>query len=74
MPAHVYSDNGTNFVGANNQLKETYIVLNSEEHKAVMSKFASESRIVWHFIPLAAPYFGGLWEATVKRFKHHFNA
>ncbi|XP_011065484.1 PREDICTED: uncharacterized protein LOC105152753 [Acromyrmex echinatior] len=40
MPEHVYSDNGTNFVGANNQLKEIYILLNSKEHNAVMSKSA----------------------------------
>lgn len=33
IPTHIYSDNGTNFVGANNQLKEIYALFNSEEHK-----------------------------------------
>ncbi|XP_011859378.1 PREDICTED: uncharacterized protein LOC105556877 [Vollenhovia emeryi] len=72
LPEHIYSDNGTNFVGANNQLKELYVLLNSEEHKNTVNRFASEHRITWHFIPPAAPHFGGLWEASVKNFKHHF--
>lgn len=72
LPRHVYSDNGTNFVGANNQLKEMYALLNSEGHKDLINKFASERRITWHFIPPMAPHFGGLWESTVKLFKHHF--
>lgn len=72
LPEHIYSDNGTNFVGANNQLKELYVLVNSEEHKDLVNKFASERRITWHFIPPAAPHFGGLWESTVKVFKHHF--
>jgi len=72
LPAHIYSDNGTNFVGANNQLKEIYAMLNSKEHKDLIIKFSSERRIAWHFIPPLAPHFGGLWESTVKLFKHHF--
>ncbi|XP_039305157.1 uncharacterized protein LOC105203973 [Solenopsis invicta] len=71
LPQHIYSDNGTNFVGANNQLKEIYALLNSEEHKTRVSEFALEQRITWHFIPPLAPHFGGLWESTVKSFKHH---
>ena len=29
LPHHVYSDNGSNFVGSNNQLKEIYTFVNS---------------------------------------------
>lgn len=72
LPEHIYSDNGTNFVGANNHFKEMYALINSEEHRDLILRFASEYRITWHFIPPVAPHFGGLWEATVKLFKHHF--
>lgn len=72
LPQHIYSDNGTNFVGANNQLRELYVLLNSQEHKEHVDKFASSHRITWHFIPPMAPHFGGLWESSVKIFKHHF--
>lgn len=72
LPKHIYSDNGTNFVDANNELRELYVLLNSEENKTRVNKFASEHHITWHFIPPAAPHFGGLWEASVKLFKHHF--
>lgn len=72
LPVHIYSDNGTNFVGANNQLKELHALFNSDEHKDATNRFASENRIVWHFIPPAAPHYGGLWESAVRMFKHHF--
>lgn len=72
LPEHIYSDNGTNFVGANNQLKELYALFNSETHKERINRYTSERHITWHFIPPIAPHFGGLWESTVKLFKHHF--
>lgn len=61
IPEHIYSDNGTNFIGANNQLRELYALYNSVEHKNVVIKIANEYRITWHFIPPAAPHSGGLW-------------
>ncbi|XP_066596904.1 uncharacterized protein [Prorops nasuta] len=71
-PDHVYSDNGTNFVGAKNQLRELNALFNSEQYKEGVGKYASEHRITWHFIPPVSPHFGGLWESTVKLFKNHF--
>ncbi|XP_066585557.1 uncharacterized protein [Prorops nasuta] len=71
LPQHVYWDNGTNFVGARNQLKEIYEILNTDSSIKEIGSFAIKNRIVWHFIPPATPHFGGLWESTVKIFKHH---
>jgi len=71
LPQHIHSDNGSNFIGAKNQLKELYVLLNSEDHKERVNNFAIERRVSWHFIPPFAPHFGGLWESSVKLFKHH---
>jgi len=72
IPMHVYSDNGTNFVGANNRLRKLYVLFNSEEYRDRINRFSIDHRMSWHFIPSFAPHFGGLWEFAVKSFKHHF--
>ena len=70
-PTSIWSDHGTNFVGANCSLKELYEFLLSQKTKAVVCDFSSNQGIDWHFIPERAPHFGGLWEAAVKSFKTH---
>ncbi|XP_033363319.1 uncharacterized protein LOC117241540, partial [Bombus vosnesenskii] len=67
----ISSDNGTNFVGANNELRELRNLLQSDDHKAQVQSFLADRRIEWHFIPPNSPHFGGLWEAAVKSFKRH---
>lgn len=70
--ADVFSDNGTNFIGAHRELDELRNLFSQKEHKnKIIDKMASD-RIRWHFIPPRAPHFGGLWEAAVKSFKQHF--
>lgn len=71
-PSDVFSDNGTNFVGANRELEELRNLFNQEEHKRKLVDKTSNDQIRWHFIPPWAPHFGGLWEAAVKAFKKHF--
>ncbi|XP_018372878.1 PREDICTED: uncharacterized protein LOC108767463, partial [Trachymyrmex cornetzi] len=70
-PAHVFSDNRTNFVGANRQLKELYKFYNQSQTQDQIVQFLSELEISWNFIPPNAPHFGGLWEAAVKSAKLH---
>lgn len=53
--SHMYSDNGTNFVGAKSQINE----------------LLTDHRIEWHMIPPRAPHFGGLWESNIKSMKLH---
>ncbi|XP_063989696.1 uncharacterized protein LOC135168980 [Diachasmimorpha longicaudata] len=69
--SHIYSDNGTNFVGANNELKEIHEFLMNEDQQQKILQFATLKEIRWHFIPAQSPNFGGLWESAVKSFKHH---
>lgn len=71
LPEYVYSDNGTNFVGANRELLEIYKLFDTSEFKKDISNYALSNRIEWHFNPPVSPHFGGLWEAAVKSFKHH---
>ncbi|KYM95705.1 hypothetical protein ALC62_13647 [Cyphomyrmex costatus] len=70
-PSHMYSDNGTTFVGAQKQIQELYDIYNSHEVQAKFKNFFLELEISWNFIPPNAPHFGGLWEAAVKSAKHH---
>ncbi|XP_043258500.1 uncharacterized protein LOC122400851 [Colletes gigas] len=67
----IYSDNGTNFVGARNKLTEMEELLRSEEHRHVAIKYLTDKGITWHFSPPRSPHYGGLWEAAVKSFKYH---
>ncbi|XP_076660276.1 uncharacterized protein LOC143363596, partial [Halictus rubicundus] len=66
----IYSDNGTNFVGAKNKLDEIQAFLTSEQHKKPINSYLNSNGISWHFSPPRTPHFGGLWEAAVKTFKH----
>lgn len=65
----LFSDNGTNFVGAARELKELQEFLENTEPEII--SFLAKQRINWSFIPPRAPHFGGLWEAAVKIMKRH---
>uniref|UniRef100_A0A8D8RLR2 Integrase catalytic domain-containing protein n=1 Tax=Cacopsylla melanoneura TaxID=428564 RepID=A0A8D8RLR2_9HEMI len=67
----IWSDNGTNFVGAKNKLDEIYTLLDSSEYKDSFGKEMLTHRIEWKFNPPGSPHFGGIFEASVKSFKTH---
>ena len=72
-PSLIWSDHGSNFVGASRHLKELIEFLQQQQSQEVISNFCSAQNIVWKFIPERAPHFGGLWEAAVKSFKKHLS-
>ena len=67
----IYSDNGTNFIGAANELHELGQLLKDQKHNDKVVDFLSQDQIAWHNIPPHAPNFGGLWESAVKTAKYH---
>ncbi|XP_056647343.1 uncharacterized protein LOC130452005 [Diorhabda sublineata] len=68
-PSQIYSDHGTNFIGANRNLKALYDFLTQNE--CLISNSMNNQGIRWNFNPVQAPHFGGLWEAGVKAMKYH---
>lgn len=65
----IYSDNGTNFRGANSHLKELYTILSKSNYNLI--SHLTERKINWHFSPAAAPHFNGISESVVKSAKYH---
>lgn len=66
----IWSDNGTNFVGASKELR--HLVAAEQSSVAVdIKEWLGNNGTTWHFIPPHAPNFGGLWEAGVKSTKFH---
>lgn len=63
--AHLYSDNGTNFVAANKEIQAAIERLNAQ---GVGDKLAN-LKVQWHFNPPGAPHFGGAWERLIKSAK-----
>ncbi|GFW17215.1 integrase catalytic domain-containing protein [Trichonephila clavipes] len=65
----IYTDNATNFVGANSILKKLHKLINFPDEN--LAKYFVSENIDWKFIPPKSPHFGELWEAGVKSVKHH---
>ncbi|XP_011296008.3 uncharacterized protein LOC105262506 [Musca domestica] len=69
-PSCIFSDNGTNFVGAVDLLKRDRLAfMKSIQNSTIQNNFTQN--LTWKFIPPGAPHMGGLWEAGVKSFKIH---
>ena len=64
-PLKMYSDNGTNFVGASNELEEFINGMNQDAIK----DFTTSLHIEWIFNPPKAPHMGGAWERLVRSVK-----
>ena len=64
----IISDNGTNFVGANRELRDTIKELSLPE----IYKFAANHNITWKFNTPAASHHGGAWERQIRTIRKTF--
>ena len=71
LPRNIYTDNGSNFIGARHCLHDLYSFLQLPSTSEALRSSLMEDRVTWHTIPQRAPHFGGIWEAAVKSCKHH---
>lgn len=58
----MYSDRGTNFVGAETELRRD---LKQLDHQHIAKQFVS-SELEWQFNPPASPHMGGSWERLIR--------
>lgn len=63
-PDEFFSDNGTNFKGASNEMTRAVKEIKTECAESIVSP-----AIKWHFIPPSTPHMGGVWERMVKSVK-----
>ncbi|XP_061728871.1 uncharacterized protein LOC133533829 [Cydia pomonella] len=68
--AHLWSDQGRNFIGANKALAEAFEEAKLDFDGDIATKLALDGT-QWHFVPVYSPNFGGLWESGVKSMKFH---
>lgn len=66
-PNEIFSDNGRNFRGAANCLREVYDYL--EKNRSDLSTVLTDRNIHWNFQPPYSPHFGGIYESGIKQAK-----
>ena len=70
LPKEIISDNGTNFVGAEKELRQLVQLLDQDR---IMAS-TSNRGVKWHFNPPYAPHFGGVHETMIKSAKKAIQA
>ncbi|XP_062713237.1 uncharacterized protein LOC134290188 [Aedes albopictus] len=64
-PVELFSDRGTNFIGANRELTEALRFLDEDK---LMQEFVTP-HTKWTFLPPSSPHMGGSWERLVQSVK-----
>lgn len=63
-PCEILSDQGTNFKGAETELKEAFLSMEPQLRKGL-----EERQISFRFNPPGSPHFGGIWEREIRSVK-----
>ena len=69
LPEEIFSDNETNFKGADAELKSLVRELDEKINQSIANK-----GVVWHFNPPLAPHFGGVHVTMIKSAKKAIQA
>ena len=66
----ITSDNGSNFIGAESELRESIKSLNNER----ITKHLNSKYVTWKFNLPLSPWMGGSWESIIKSVKQALQA
>ena len=69
-PKIMVSDNGSNFVAADKEIRELLAELDQEQ----IRRTTANKGVEWYWNPPAAPHFGGVFEALIKAAKRAISA
>jgi transposase InsO family protein len=69
-PKGIFSDNGTNFGGAEREVKE---MLQSWNQTKILDRLR-EKGIQWHFSPLCASHTRGVWERMIRTIRRNIRS
>ena len=69
-PKQIYSDNGSNFVGAEVELREPISALSQNS----IRRYLLDQEVDWFFNPPAASHRGGVWERMIRTVKEVFRS
>lgn len=64
-PTKMLSDNGTNFVGTEKEIRELVSQLDHDQ----LQRMTSSHGVTWHWNPPQGPHFGGVFESMIKSAK-----
>ena len=65
VPKRIFSDNGTNFIGGERELREGIQSFNQQKIHGILL----QKEVEWNFNPPLASHMGGVWESMVKSVK-----
>lgn len=69
IPSTIHSDCGTNFVGADSEMRKLFN--NASDFSVKVAEILSNDGTTWLFNPPGTPHQGEIWEAAVKSVKYH---
>ena len=69
-PLEVWSDNGTNLVGACAEFRKGLSEMNND----LIHQYAVKLDVEWHFNPPSASHMGGIWERLIRTVKRVFSS